>query len=221
MDHEQTPLPRLAYCFVLHGHQDEVVCLAMSGDGRRLVSGSLDRTVRVWDVDTGRKLVMLRGQLVLCVAISPDGRRVFTGSSTGTIHLRDADTSERLASLRRHRHGIYNMFFQDEGRELVSWDVNDESRVWNATTGERLASGQLPGTMWVGPIVPKDYPFQFVRRGHQTYVEDAVTGAPIAVVEKAFANITASNTGRWAGSNGSGIYVFDLEEIHIRVDARL
>lgn len=208
-----TILPMLSHRFVLRRHTEYVLSLAMSGDGRRLVSGAMDETVRVWDAGTGRKVVVLRSQLVLCVAISPDGRRIFIGSKAGTIRVRDAETGERLATMRGHRTGIYNMFFQNGDRELVTWDVNDESRVWDAATGECLASGQLPGTMWVGPNVPEDCPYQFTDRGQPTVISDAATGEPIAVVDQSFSSIAASNTGRWAGSNGSEIYVFDMADI--------
>lgn len=214
MDSDKEPnLPLLPHRSVLRGHKDYVLCLAMSGDGRRLVSGSIDETVRVWDVDRGRKVVVLRGQLVLSVAISPDGRRIFVGSKAGTVRVRDAETGERLATMRGHRSGIYKMFFQNRGRELVTWDVNDESRVWDAATGECLASGQLPGTMWVGPNVPEDCPYQFTDRGHTTVITDAATVEPVAMVDQSFSSIAASNTGRWAGSNRSDIFVFDMSDI--------
>ncbi len=141
MDRDKTPSPLLQHRSVLRGHTDYVLCLAMSGDGRRLVSGAMDETVRVWDAGTGRKVVVLRSQFVLSVAISPDGQRIFIGSKAGTIRVRDAETGERLATMRGHCSGIYNMFFQNGGRELATWDVNDESRVWDAATGECLGSG--------------------------------------------------------------------------------
>lgn len=205
--------PMLRRRFILRGHRQDVLSLAMSRDGRRLVSGAMDETVRVWDADAGRKVVVLRSQLVLSVAISPDGRRVFIGSKAGTIRVRDAETGERLATMRGHLNGIYNMFFQNEGRELVSWDVNDESRVWDAATGECLASGQLPGTMWVGPNVPEDCPFEIADRGAIIIIKDAVSGAPLARLAGDLSNITVSNTGRVAGSMGSKIFVFEMDDL--------
>jgi hypothetical protein len=59
-------------------HDDAVTCLAVSSDGRLAVSGSADRTVRVWDVATGKERWKLDGHTgpVTGVAFSPDGRRV-------------------------------------------------------------------------------------------------------------------------------------------------
>src|SRR5262245_25280917 len=67
-------------CFL--GHQDSVWALAVSPDGSRLLSSGGDRTVRLWDVETGRELGQLKGHKhwgVFCVAFSPDGRRAAAG----------------------------------------------------------------------------------------------------------------------------------------------
>src|SRR5205823_6511267 len=62
----------------LAGHSGMVGSLAFSPDGKRLASGSGDRTVRVWDLASGKELLQLRGHtgIVTCVAFSPDGKRL-------------------------------------------------------------------------------------------------------------------------------------------------
>ena len=56
--------------------------VALSPDGRRIVSGSEDKTVAVWDLETGTRLHALTGHqdAVTSVAVSPDGRRIVSGS---------------------------------------------------------------------------------------------------------------------------------------------
>ena len=67
---------------VLRGHTDDITALAISTKGERLVSSSDDRTVRVWNLRTGKLLQTLKGHntAVISVAISPDGRRAVSGS---------------------------------------------------------------------------------------------------------------------------------------------
>jgi WD40 repeat protein len=66
----------------MRGHADDVTALAFSPDGGRLVSGSDDNSVKVWDIDQGTLLRTLHGHIdnVTAVAFSPDGRRVVAGS---------------------------------------------------------------------------------------------------------------------------------------------
>jgi WD40 repeat protein len=63
--------------FLLHGHQDRVTSVAFSADSRRLVTGSWDRTARIWDVGTGQEVKALEAPSSVSDArFSPDGRSV-------------------------------------------------------------------------------------------------------------------------------------------------
>ena len=72
------------------GHRDSVETVAFSPDGKQVVSGSLDKTVRIWDAETGQTITgPFEGHTdgVMSVAFSPDGKQVVSGSKDKTVKI--------------------------------------------------------------------------------------------------------------------------------------
>ena len=90
----------------LTGHRDAVWCAIAMPDGNRLLTASCDRTLRLWDLTTGRELRRVVGHYdsVYSVAVSRDGRRALSGSHDGTARMWDLESGQELAR-RRLEHG--------------------------------------------------------------------------------------------------------------------
>ncbi|MGB7545597.1 MAG: TIR domain-containing protein, partial [Methanothrix sp.] len=76
----------------LTGHGDRVLSVAVSPDGKWAASGSSDRSVKIWDLESGKCRRTLKGHQdkVGSVAITPDGKRILSGSSDNTVSVWDA-----------------------------------------------------------------------------------------------------------------------------------
>jgi WD40 repeat protein len=83
----------------LRGHDDQILSISMSADGKILASGSNDKTIRVWNIETGQTIATLKGfDDGPIVSMSADGKTLASGSGMGTIKVWDLD----LDSLVRH-----------------------------------------------------------------------------------------------------------------------
>jgi eukaryotic-like serine/threonine-protein kinase len=141
---------------VLKGHENSTIGLEFSPDGRRLVSGSLDQTARIWDTATGSCLAVVRGHRakVFGVRFAPDGRSVLTRSEDGAIQLSEDSSGARLISLRGHA-GVSSTQISHRGKVVAVADKEGTVRIWD-----------LDRTIRRG-----------VLRGHTSFVYDvAITG---------------------------------------------
>ena len=126
----------------LLGHEGRVRSVGFSPDGARLVSGSGDNTLRLWDAASGALLASLRGHEadVNSVSFSPDGARLVSGSYDGTLRLWDAASGALLASLRGHDDYVFSVCFSPDGARLVSGSYDGTLRLWDAANGALLAT---------------------------------------------------------------------------------
>ncbi|EIW74387.1 WD40 repeat-like protein, partial [Coniophora puteana RWD-64-598 SS2] len=140
----------------LEGHSGPTSSVAFSPDGKHVVSGSDDRTIRVWDVATGVcVLEPLEGhsELVNSVAFSPDGKHIVSGSDDETIRVWNAATGVCvLGPLEGHNSLVKSVAFSPDGKHIVSGSNDQTIRIWSATIGEYVL-GPLEGhSGWVHSV---------------------------------------------------------------------
>ena len=116
------------------GHREPVTSVAFAPDGKTLVSASWDRTVRVWDVATGKELKCFLGHsdVVECAAFSADGKRVISSGNIFTPSLRvwDVATGKQLFETDPVRDGFFGVAALPDGRQCVTAGRDGVVRLW-------------------------------------------------------------------------------------------
>ncbi|KAG6810506.1 hypothetical protein H0H92_011557 [Tricholoma furcatifolium] len=117
----------------IEGHEDQVRSVAFSSDGTRIVSGSWDFTVRIWDALTGASLSILKGHQrdVKAATFSPDGIHIASASEDETVRLWDASTGTELAKLVGHDRDVTSVAFASDMVHLVSGSEDATVRIWD------------------------------------------------------------------------------------------
>ena len=114
--------------------------VAFSPDGTKLASGSVDKTVKLWDISTGRNISTLTGHTELpgSVAFSPDGTKLASGSIDKTIRLWEVSTGENIHTFTGHTDMVQSVAFSPDGTMLASGSQDETVRLWNVSTGENI-----------------------------------------------------------------------------------
>lgn len=121
------------------GHVSEVSAIALTSDGQRAVSASWDRTLVVWDVESGAAERRLKGHKsgVMAVAMTADGRHAISGDHEGTLRVWDLETGREVWTLKGPASGVTAVAVSADGRRAISGHDGGILNVWNLETGVR------------------------------------------------------------------------------------
>ena len=127
----------------LEGHTEDVCSVAVTADGRWVVSGCGGGTLEVWDLGRGQLVRTLRGhtKLVNSVAVTADGRWAVSASDDSTLRVWDLGSGQLVRVLEGHRSSVTSVAVTADGRWAASASVDRTLKVWD------LGSGQLVRTL--------------------------------------------------------------------------
>ena len=131
---------------IYSGHSDAIYAVAISPDGKLAVSGGAEKTVRLWDIQSGKTLQVFAAHTdtITTVAFSPDGRYVATGSKDRTTRLWNITTGQNVRTFTHEVTPVYepgpysavnSIAFSPDGQYLLAGTRETRVRLWNIRTG--------------------------------------------------------------------------------------
>ena len=123
------------------GHDYEMYHGAFSVDGRWIVTVGKNKSpgdARIWEADTGKKILGETGTDVRHAALSPDGRQLLTASSQGTAQLWEVPSGRLAGPGLRHDGAVVHVAFSSDGQRLATASEDGTARIWQTSTGKQL-----------------------------------------------------------------------------------
>ncbi|KAJ1447773.1 WD40-repeat-containing domain protein [Pelagophyceae sp. CCMP2097] len=163
------------------GHTSRVECCAFSPDGKRIVTGSNDKTAQLWDAETGARRSQGSSSDARCRPQSHAPQiaiqricRLFGSSATGAV----------LMTLEVHTGGVMSCAFSPDGKRLVTASHDTTARLWDAETGALLTTlREHTGSVFCCAFSPDGKRIVTASRDKTARLWDAETGALVATLE--------------------------------------
>jgi WD40 repeat protein len=129
---------------ILTGHSGGVNAVAIVPGGCLVVSASNDKTLRVWELETGQLVHILKGHSdrVTAVAIAPDGRRAVSAARDKTLRIWELKTGQLVGTLQSRSDWLPAVAIAPDGHRAVSTSRDNTLKVWELETGEPVRTLQ-------------------------------------------------------------------------------
>jgi F-box/WD-40 domain protein MET30 len=122
----------------LRGHDEGVLCVNVM-NSNCVISGGIDKTIRVWDLKSPKyKCKKFLGHTGWIKTLCYDQNRIISGSGDSTIKIWDLKNDKCVRTLRGHRAGI--SFVSCDPRSIVSSSVDKTIKWWDKTTGKCVST---------------------------------------------------------------------------------
>ncbi len=123
------------------GHSDEVRSVVFSPDGKYVLTGGADSTIKLWDATTGKLVHTFKGHMaeVSSIAFSPNGRYIASASADTTAKVWSVDTGETIYTLGSNDDAVLNVAFSPDGKYiLTTTDHGGVAKLWDTATGHEV-----------------------------------------------------------------------------------
>ena len=123
---------------ILTGHQQPVSAIAFSPDGQQLVSSSFDKTIKLWDTNSGKCVKTLLGHRnrIWTIAFHPNGTQIASGGDDNHTKIWDLERERCIKTIVGHTNAILSVKLSPDGGYLASGNEDNTIRIWDVTSGK-------------------------------------------------------------------------------------
>jgi WD40 repeat protein len=118
----------------------DVTSVAFSSDGKLLLSGSDNSTIKLWDAVSGQEIRTFKGHIakINSLAFSPDGKQILSGSFDRTIRLWDVASEQLTKTFSGHTDEVNSVAFSPNGKQILSGSDDNTVRLWDVASGKEI-----------------------------------------------------------------------------------
>jgi WD domain, G-beta repeat/TIR domain len=163
----------------LSGHSSGVKTVAIAPDGKTIVSGGWDNTLKVWDLASGRDLRTLSGHsaIINAVAVAPDGKSIVSGGDDNTVKVWDLGSGRELRTLPKQPRSIEAVAITPDGKAIVSGSYDNTLKIWDLASGREIRTLSSPSgsnSIYAVAITPDGK--AILSAGHENKIWDLASG---------------------------------------------
>gem|GEM_PF-2300322 len=124
---------------ILRGHNGTVHCVKFSPDGSMVASSSSDRTIKLWNVETGDLIRTLTGhkQYVACISFSPDGQTLASCSSDSTIKFWNVNTGVEIFTIKNDSYKLRSLDYHPDGN-ILAYNIDNIIKLWDVNSNQEI-----------------------------------------------------------------------------------
>jgi WD40 repeat protein len=117
------------------GHSNWLYGLSFSPDGKMIATGSLDRTVKLWNTESGLLATLVgHNEGIYDLSFSPDSQIIASASLDKTVKLWKSRDGSLLKTISGHNEGVYGVSFSTDGQIIASASGDGSIKLWSAET---------------------------------------------------------------------------------------
>lgn len=123
-------------------HQGAVYCCCFSQDASKVVSCGADKTVKVWESQSGKQLLSMEGHcdVVYCCSFSSNDAKIVSCSADHTVKVWDSSTGRECLNFTGHNQDVFSCMFSPDDRNILSCSADKTVKVWNSETGMEVVA---------------------------------------------------------------------------------